>query len=261
MDGLLLAARVLPRSSSAWRDWRNWPTVRDRGRPCATSACLAGWPAPLSSLLPLVELGVALALLPAVSAWWSALGALGLLLVFVVGIGVSLLRGRRPACHCFGQLHSAPVGWPTLARNGALAGVSGVAGVVVVNGPAGVGPSAVAWVGELTPSELAVLVGGLVAAGPADRPERSAAAQAGHPGGAAWGGSCRTRSCPDPRAGSRAARGQRGSGLQPAWAVRRNPHPRGAARGARRPGPAAWRCQSWRSRASSPRRRCGRARR
>src|SRR5207244_547943 len=126
MDGLLLAARVLPRSSSAWRDWRNWPTVRDRGRPCATSACLAGWPAPLSSLLPLVELGVALALLPAVSAWWSALGALGLLLVFVVGIGVSLLRGRRPACHCFGQLHSAPVGWPTLARNGALAGVAGV---------------------------------------------------------------------------------------------------------------------------------------
>src|SRR5919201_1445943 len=108
------------------------------------------------------QLGVALALLPVVSAWWGALGALGLLLVFVVGIGASLLRGRRPACHCFGQLHSAPVGWPTLVRNGLLAGV---AGVVVVNGPAGVGPSALAWLGGLEPRELAVLVGGLVALG------------------------------------------------------------------------------------------------
>src|SRR5919201_2237514 len=88
------------------------------------------------------QLGVALALLPVVSAWWGALGALGLLLVFVVGIGVSLLRGRRPDCHCFGQLHSTPVGWPTLVRNAALA----VAALFVIwEGRTNAGLSVLSW--------------------------------------------------------------------------------------------------------------------
>jgi peroxiredoxin len=129
--------------------------VRDFGLP----DWLAG---PLSILLPLVELGVALALLPAATAWWGALGALSLLVVFVIAISVNLLRGRRPACHCFGQLHSEPVGWTTLVRNVVLAVV---AGGLVVNGPAGVGPSALDWLGGLEPRELAVLVGGLAAVG------------------------------------------------------------------------------------------------
>jgi hypothetical protein len=51
-------------------------------------------------------------------------GALSLLLLFVVGIGANLARGRKPDRHSFGQLHSAPVGWSTLARNGALAALA-----------------------------------------------------------------------------------------------------------------------------------------
>ena len=47
-------------------------------------------------------------------------------MLFVVGIGVNLARGRNPECHCFGQLHSAPAGWKTLARTGALAAVAGL---------------------------------------------------------------------------------------------------------------------------------------
>jgi hypothetical protein len=105
-----------------------------------------------------LELGVALALLPA--AWWGAFGALGLLLVFVIGIGITLLRGRRPACHCFGQLHSAPIGWLTLARNGALAVV---AVVVIMKGQSGVGPSAVAWATQLAPTDLVILMSVLLA--------------------------------------------------------------------------------------------------
>src|ERR687884_2264682 len=63
---------------------------------------LPGWLAsPLGVLLPLVELGIAVALLPAVSAWWGAVGAAALLVLFLVGMSVTLLRGRRPACHCF----------------------------------------------------------------------------------------------------------------------------------------------------------------
>ena len=80
---------------------------------------------PLATLLPLAELAVAAALIPAASAWWGALGALALLLLFVAGISINLARGKKPECHCFGQLHSAPAGWRTLARNGALAAIAG----------------------------------------------------------------------------------------------------------------------------------------
>jgi peroxiredoxin len=92
----------------------------------------------LSLVLSLGEIVVAVALVPLASAWYGACGALGLLLIFVVAIGINLARGRKPDCHCSGQLHSAPVGWRTLARNGVL-GV--LAGWLVLRGPLQVGPS------------------------------------------------------------------------------------------------------------------------
>ena len=79
---------------------------------------------PTALVLPLVELGAAAALVPDASARWGALTALGLLILFSVGIGVALARGRRPSCHCFGRLHSAPAGWRTLLRNTGLAAVA-----------------------------------------------------------------------------------------------------------------------------------------
>jgi hypothetical protein len=36
---------------------------------------------------------------------------LALLVLFIVAIAVTLARGRKPDCHCFGQLHSKPIGW------------------------------------------------------------------------------------------------------------------------------------------------------
>jgi peroxiredoxin len=110
---------------------------------------------PLGIVLPLVELAVALALLPAASAWWGALSALALLLVFVVGIGYNLVRGRTPDCHCFGQLHSAPVGWPTLIRNALLAAV---AVIMVWWGWPDAGPSAISWLADLPAAQAASLV-------------------------------------------------------------------------------------------------------
>ena len=114
-------------------------------------------------MLPLCELAVAAALIPPPTAWWGAIGALVLLLVFVMGIGANLARGRNPECRCFGQLHSAPVGPKTLARNAALAAV---AALVVWQGWQGnVGPSALSWVGRLGVAQLAALAGGLVVLG------------------------------------------------------------------------------------------------
>jgi len=95
--------------------------------------------APLGTLLPLAELGVGVALVPVATARWGALGALVLLLAFIVGISVNLVKGRKPDCHCFGQLHSAPIGWQTLARNAALA----LAAMLVLW--KGAGSSAFAW--------------------------------------------------------------------------------------------------------------------
>src|SRR5215211_575443 len=118
---------------------------------------------PLGLLLPLAELSVAATLIPASTAWWGALGALALLSVFVVGITYNLARGRKPDCHCFGQLHSAPAGWKTLARNGALAAIAGF--VLWAGYEGGAGPSALSWVGALSTAQLlALLVGVLVLA-------------------------------------------------------------------------------------------------
>ncbi len=115
---------------------------------------------PLALLLPLAELGVAAALIPAFSAWWGALGALALLSLFILGISINLARGRKPDCHCFGQLHSAPAGWKTLARNGVLAAVAGF--VLWAGYERGAGPSAVAWLGALSTAQLQGLLGGAV---------------------------------------------------------------------------------------------------
>jgi peroxiredoxin/thiol-disulfide isomerase/thioredoxin len=109
--------------------------------------------------LPMVELVVAVALIPSVSARFGALGALLLLAGFVGGIGAALRRGTEADCHCFGQLHSAPVGWRTLVRNGALAAVGAF---VVIGGWRHPGVSATAWVGRLSGGWAAALGLGVV---------------------------------------------------------------------------------------------------
>jgi hypothetical protein len=68
----------------------------------------------------MAELTCAGALVPGSAATWGGAGALALLAIFIFGIAVNMARGRRPDCHCFGQIHSAPVGWTTLVRNGCL---------------------------------------------------------------------------------------------------------------------------------------------
>ena len=123
-----------------------------------TSGCRAPSPLHSSVLLPLAELAVA-ALIPTSTAFWGAVGALVLLLLFVAGIGANLARGRKPDCHCFGQLHSLS-GWSTLARSGVLAAI---AAFVVWQGLEGeVGPSVIGWLGALSTTQLLIVVGGTV---------------------------------------------------------------------------------------------------
>ena len=116
--------------------------------------------APVGIALPVVEIAIGLALLPQVTAWPAAFAAIALLCVFLVVIGINLAKGRKPDCHCFGQIHSAPIGPSTLVLNGVLLALAAVIAVTaMVGAPL---PSLVAWVAELRPIELAGVGGGLL---------------------------------------------------------------------------------------------------
>lgn len=131
-----------------------------------SSAAMAGFglpkslAAPLGVALPVVELLVAIALIPAASARWGALGALVLLGLFVAGIANVMVRGREAECHCFGQLHSSRVGWSTLGRNFALALV---AGFVIAGERGGSSPSYMEWISGLSGVNLLALFAAAIA--------------------------------------------------------------------------------------------------
>ena len=117
---------------------------------------------PFGVLLPLAELAVVVALLLPISAWWGGLGSLILLLLFVAGIGYNLAQGRQPECHCFGQLHSSPAGWPTLIRNVVLAAL---ASVIVALGRSRPELGVLDWLAPLSVAQrIEVLVGVVVLA-------------------------------------------------------------------------------------------------
>ncbi|HYP50259.1 MAG TPA: MauE/DoxX family redox-associated membrane protein [Pyrinomonadaceae bacterium] len=117
---------------------------------------------PLSVLLPLAEIATAILLLPLATAWFGAVSALALLLVFVGGIAYNFARGNTPDCHCFGQIHSEPVGWSTLIRNSILAAI---AGFVVFAGRETTGASAFAWLDDLNTAEKMNLIFGVLTIG------------------------------------------------------------------------------------------------
>jgi uncharacterized membrane protein YphA (DoxX/SURF4 family)/thiol-disulfide isomerase/thioredoxin len=108
-------------------------------------------------LLPLAEIAAGLALIFRPSARWGALAALILVAAFIAGIVFALARGEEPDCHCFGQIHSAPAGRLTLARNAVLVAF---AAVIVAYGS---GPAVDTWVGARSASELVAIGVGIFA--------------------------------------------------------------------------------------------------
>lgn len=132
---------------------------RERGRESVVAfgvpLRLAG---PIALALPVVEIVISALLVFSQTATVGAIAALALLLAFCVAIATAMARGESPECHCFGQLHSEPIGWKTLARNGVLALA---AAVVAVAGP---GASMLGWLGDLEGVEVLAVALGLVAA-------------------------------------------------------------------------------------------------
>lgn len=112
---------------------------------------------PLQFLLPAAELAAAITLVFPITARWGAAGSLVLLALFVAGLVRALRRGEAPDCHCFGQLHSKPASWTTVARNVVLAIP---AGYVTLAGP---GPSLASWVAGTNATDLWLIVSGVLA--------------------------------------------------------------------------------------------------
>jgi thiol-disulfide isomerase/thioredoxin/uncharacterized membrane protein YphA (DoxX/SURF4 family) len=107
----------------------------------------ARWSAPSALVLPVAELAVAGCLLVPGTVRAGAIASLGLLTLFTVAIAANLARGRRPDCHCFGQMRSKPIGRRTLARNGVLIVVATLVLMLGLDDP---GPGAVSWIADLS---------------------------------------------------------------------------------------------------------------
>jgi len=67
--------------------------------------------------IPFAELVFAFCFLFNETSWVGAIGGLILLVSFIGGIAWQIRQGKAPDCHCFGQIHSEPVGVKSLVRN------------------------------------------------------------------------------------------------------------------------------------------------
>jgi peroxiredoxin len=132
-----------------------------------TRKALAGFGVPerstalLAIALPVAELAIALGLVPQISAWRAAIAAMALLGAFLAAIGINLARGKRPDCHCFGQIHSAPIGLSTVLLNVALLAA---AGFIVAAGVLGAPmPSMLDWFAVLPAIHQLAIATGVIA--------------------------------------------------------------------------------------------------
>lgn len=93
---------------------------------------------PSSVALSIAEIVIALLFLFTSTSWYAAIGGAGLLVLFIVQMIYQMAKGNAPDCHCFGQLHSEPVGYKSIVRNIVLAGLTFV---LVARGNGQQGPS------------------------------------------------------------------------------------------------------------------------
>ena len=72
---------------------------------------------PVATALPIAEIAIGLMFLFVSTSWLGAIAGLLLLMVFIGGMIYQIAQGNAPDCHCFGQIHSEPVGKSSLIRN------------------------------------------------------------------------------------------------------------------------------------------------
>ena len=100
--GVLLLAGVLKLARPT--EWR-------------TQAAGLGVPALITTVVPLVEIGIGAALLVQWQRHAMAWVAVAMFALFTALLGVRLAQGQRPPCACFGALSSRPIGASHVIRN------------------------------------------------------------------------------------------------------------------------------------------------
>ena len=134
------------------------------GRRAETESTLDAFGAPtglrrqVAVALPLAELAIAVALLPAASAPYAAVAATLMLAAFSLAVARVLVRGDQVDCNCFGALGSDEVSRTTLIRDLALLVPAAFLAAVTWGDP---GPGALAWIGDLDASAAAAILGGV----------------------------------------------------------------------------------------------------
>jgi Methylamine utilisation protein MauE/AhpC/TSA family len=161
MDVALLFARValaLVLSAASLGKLRDRAGARDAIVGFGVAPALA--PA-LAIVVPVAELAIAVLLIPVATAAWAAAAALLLLAAFTGAILLNLLRGRTPACNCFGVASRQPIGARTVVRNGVL---MALAAFVAVAGWNDAGEGLLEWFSGLsTPVIAGILLAGAFA--------------------------------------------------------------------------------------------------
>jgi peroxiredoxin len=80
---------------------------------------------PIRTILPIVELLIAASLLFVQLSWYGSIAAASLFGAFTTAMIYQFAKGNAPDCHCFGQIHSEPVGIQSIIRNVALITLAG----------------------------------------------------------------------------------------------------------------------------------------
>ncbi|MBV9216475.1 MAG: redoxin domain-containing protein [Acidobacteria bacterium] len=111
--------------------------------------------------LSVLEIGLSISLLFVTTSWFAAVGTAALLLVFISAMLYQVVKGNAPDCHCFGQMHSEPVGTSSIIRNILLFAASIF---LVVKGRAGQGFSLVQSDQDVVTMLIGICVIGLLLA-------------------------------------------------------------------------------------------------
>jgi peroxiredoxin/uncharacterized membrane protein YphA (DoxX/SURF4 family) len=109
---------------------------------------------------PLAETVIGAGLLFITPSLWFGLAAVFLLLLFIAAITVNILKGRRPACNCFGQFSAKPISWWIILRNLILA--TGALLITLYSGPGEL--SLVTLIADLPKVQILIFIGILIAA-------------------------------------------------------------------------------------------------
>jgi peroxiredoxin/uncharacterized membrane protein YphA (DoxX/SURF4 family) len=72
---------------------------------------------PSSIALSVFEIAIAVMFLFTATSWLAAVCGSALLVLFIAQMIYQMAKGNAPDCHCFGQVHSEPVGTKSVVRN------------------------------------------------------------------------------------------------------------------------------------------------